>query len=273
MEHEQKHSHDHGSPDHHGHHPLVPLSVYYTTLGALIVLTVVTVGASYIDFGKFNFLVAMAIACAKASLVMMFFMGLKYDNNLNRAFILSSFAALILLIVISASDLWTRPQETPVKVAAAAVLSKEEFAALEKSTPELLARGKEVYDVNCAVCHGAGGNGDGVGGAALNPKPRNFHDPGSSWKNGSSKHGIYVTLAYGISGSGMASYQALPPADRWALVHYVRESFAKGGDATGKGDARFADAMKADGIGEGAGGGGAKASLPIDFAIERMLKN
>lgn len=34
--------------------------------------------------------------------------------------------------------------------------------------------GKKIYDQNCALCHGAKGKGDGVGAAALNPKPRNF---------------------------------------------------------------------------------------------------
>ena len=38
------------------------------------------------------------------------------------------------------------------------------------------AAGKEIFTTKCVLCHGATGMGDGVGGAALNPKPRNFHD-------------------------------------------------------------------------------------------------
>lgn len=263
-------NHDHHSSDH-GHHPLVPLKVYYLTLGALLVLTVVTVGVSYLNFGSTaNVLVAMAIASFKASLVLMFFMGLKYDSNLNRAFMMSSFAALVILLAITAADLWTRPQPVPVQVAAATVaLSGPEFQqALATATPEVVARGKEVYDVNCAVCHGAQGNGDGVGGAALNPKPRNFHSPTGEWKNGASANSIYVTLVYGIPGTGMASYKALPATDRIALTHYVR-SLGGHTDAAGKADGRIAEAMKEDGI--GGEGGAAKATLPIDFAIDRML--
>ncbi|RZA05951.1 MAG: c-type cytochrome [Proteobacteria bacterium] len=266
-------NHAHTNADQ-GHHPLVPLKVYAMTLAALLVLTIVTVGASYLNFGSTaNVLVSLGIASAKASLVLMFFMGLKYDSNLNRAFIMSSFAALILLLAVTAADLWTRPQPQPVKVVSAAVaLSQEDFEkALGTSTPEAVAKGKEVYDVNCAVCHGAGGNGDGIGGAALNPKPRNFHAAAGEWKNGPSAKSIYVTLVYGIPGGGMASYKALPSSDRIALVHYVR-SMGGHTDATAKADDRIAEAMKEDGIG-GAGSGPVKMLLPIDFAIERTLNN
>ena len=36
------------------------------------------------------------------------------------------------------------------------------------------ARGAEVFQLYCTMCHGAGGRGDGPGAAALNPKPRDF---------------------------------------------------------------------------------------------------
>lgn len=257
---------------HHSHH-IVPLKVYFITLAALIVLTVVTVGASYIDFGRANFTVALAIATFKASLVMLFFMGLKYDNNLNRAFILSSFFALALLIFFSAADLFSRPKPQPVKVVSAiAALSTEEFEKLMSSSPDQLAKGKELYNVNCAVCHGIDGKGDGVGGAALNPPPRNFHSAGSEWKNGNSMKAIYVTLAYGINGGGMASYKSLPVLDRLALAHYV-QSFNSSPEKKSKGDERFAVAVKEDGIGADGAASAQKNPLPINFAIERISNN
>ena len=37
-------------------------------------------------------------------------------------------------------------------------------------------KGNDLYHQNCAVCHGAGGKGDGPGGAALNPQPRDLTD-------------------------------------------------------------------------------------------------
>jgi caa(3)-type oxidase subunit IV len=264
---------DHKHHDsHHGHH-IVPLKVYFLTLAALIVLTVVTVGASYIDFGRANFAVALSIATFKASLVMLFFMGLKYDNNLNRAFILSSFFALALLVFFTAVDLFSRLKPQPVKVVSAmAALSTDEFEKLMQSSPEQLAKGKEVYNVNCAVCHGADGKGDGVGGASLNPRPRNFHSAASEWKNGNSVKAIYVTLAYGINGGGMAAYKSLPVQDRLALAHYV-QSFSSAPEKKSKGDERFALAVKEDGIGAAGAASAPKNPLPIDFAIERISNN
>jgi caa(3)-type oxidase subunit IV len=264
-------NHDHDSSGHHAHH-LVPYSVYVKTILALLVLTLLTVGASYIDIGKFNIFLSMGIAMAKASLVLLFFMGLKYDTNLNRAYILSSFVAFTILMTITAGDLWTREKYTPVTVkSTAAALSVEDLNKLMVSSPELVAHGKEIFNVNCAVCHGVEGKGDGAGGAALNPKPRNFHAGMSEWKNGSSTKAMYVTLMYGIEGSGMASYKALPAQDRVALIHYVH-TWVSDIQKESKGDARFASAMKEDGIGEG-GGGAPKVSLPVDFAIDRVIKN
>ena len=89
-------------------------------------------------------------------------------------------------------------------------------------TDSILARGREVYRANCVSCHGEGGQGDGPAGMALNPKPRNFHDP-SGWTNGAGIAQIYKTLQEGIVRNGMASYAYLPPGDRFALIHVVRK--------------------------------------------------
>jgi hypothetical protein len=55
----------------------------------------------------------------------------------------------------------------------------------------------------------------------LNPKPRNFHSL-AGWKNGSKVSQMYKTLEEGIPGGGMASYNYMPPEDRFALIHYTR---------------------------------------------------
>ncbi len=56
---------------------------YMAVFGALIVLTCLTVGQSYVDLGKANLIVVILIATMKASLVVTFFMHLKYDNKFN----------------------------------------------------------------------------------------------------------------------------------------------------------------------------------------------
>ncbi len=264
------HNHDNKHGAHtHAHHPLVPISVYVKTLLALLVLTIVTVGISYVDLGKFNIVGNIGVATLKASLVMAFFMGLKYDTILNRLYICSSFVALLILIVITASDLWVRPKPEPVHVkqAASAILAAD-LPNYVKGSPELVAKGKELYQTNCAVCHGPAGKGDGAGGGSLTPKPRDFHAPGGTWTHGNSVNSIYYTLAVGSPGTGMASYKSLLPEDRWALVHYVL-SFAPGAAQVGKNDAQGVATAKE----EVAGGGGApKTVLPIDFAIGRIAQ-
>lgn len=72
------------SSEHAGHH-ITPKSTYLKVFGALLVLTVLTVLAAEIQFGPvLGIVVAVAIAAAKASLVVMYFMGLKYDSGVNR---------------------------------------------------------------------------------------------------------------------------------------------------------------------------------------------
>lgn len=88
-------------------------------------------------------------------------------------------------------------------------------------TPEMIAKGKELFDANCTSCHGDNGMGDGPAGVALNPKPRNFH-AADGWTNGRTIDAMYKTLQEGIITKGMAAYEYLPPADRFDIIHYIR---------------------------------------------------
>ncbi|MGB5872664.1 MAG: cytochrome c [Bacteroidota bacterium] len=90
-----------------------------------------------------------------------------------------------------------------------------------RPTDTLLARGEELYSANCSTCHGNEGVGDGPAGLSLNPVPRNFQSP-EGWTHGQKVSEIYRTLEEGITKNGMASYNYLPPEDRFALAHYVR---------------------------------------------------
>lgn len=99
----------------------------------------------------------------------------------------------------------------------------EEVKALTvpASTPEMLAKGKEVFAANCASCHGAEGAGDGDAGKALDPPPRNFAATGE-YKYGHMEKAIYRTGMYGIDGTGMAPLEGVvSPEDMWAVSHYV----------------------------------------------------
>lgn len=84
-----------------------------------------------------------------------------------------------------------------------------------------LDKGKQLYSTICASCHGNDGKGDGPAGAALNPKPRNFHEA-EGWKNGRKFTDLYNTLQKGILTSGMPAYDYMPAMDRVAIISYVQ---------------------------------------------------
>jgi hypothetical protein len=92
---------------------------------------------------------------------------------------------------------------------------------LTDDTQALIKKGSELFKSNCSSCHGTEGQGDGPAGAALDPKPRNFHSS-SGWTNGMKISGMYKTLQEGVKGSGMASYDYLPIEDRFALIYFIR---------------------------------------------------
>ena len=69
--------------EHHAHH-IVPLKTLWTIFAGLVTLTIFTVlTAKFVDIGPFNLALAIAIALVKASLVITFFMALKWDNRVN----------------------------------------------------------------------------------------------------------------------------------------------------------------------------------------------
>ncbi|HWV37953.1 MAG TPA: cytochrome C oxidase subunit IV family protein [Vulgatibacter sp.] len=73
--------HEHSSNPNEVNHQPLPLKVYVATFLALLFLTFVTVFIAQFHFGEWNLLVAMAVAVAKASLVVLYFMGLKHDHD------------------------------------------------------------------------------------------------------------------------------------------------------------------------------------------------
>lgn len=85
---------------------------------------------------------------------------------------------------------------------------------------DLMSRGRLVYGVSCAPCHGPDGRGDGPSAAQLRPPPRDF--AAGPWKYGTDRAAVRRVIAAGIPGTGMpASGAALSGADLDALVAYV----------------------------------------------------
>ena len=74
-----------------------PLSTYIGIFTALMVLTALTVGVAFLNLGSFNPVVALGVACIKATLVILYFMHVKYSSRLTKlTVVLSLFFVMIL---------------------------------------------------------------------------------------------------------------------------------------------------------------------------------
>ena len=75
-----------------------PKSVYYSIFAALMVLTGLTVFAAFVNLGVLNFPVALAIAVIKSTLVILFFMHVKYSSRLTKLVVVTSLFFLVILL-------------------------------------------------------------------------------------------------------------------------------------------------------------------------------
>jgi cytochrome c oxidase subunit 4 len=91
--------------DHHGISHVASVKVLAGTGGALLLLTLVTVAATKVDFGtNINLAVAMLIAVIKATLVVLFFMHLKYDKLFHSVIFVSALLAASLFVGFTLMD-------------------------------------------------------------------------------------------------------------------------------------------------------------------------
>jgi len=79
-------------------HHIMPYKKIFGILSILFILTAITIGASMIDLGKLNIWIALFIASTKCSLVVLFFMHLKYENRVIKiSFVMTLFTVAILI--------------------------------------------------------------------------------------------------------------------------------------------------------------------------------
>jgi len=99
------HTHGHHDDDDHGLAHVASIRVLVATGGTLLLLTLVTVLATRIDFGApINLGIAMAIAVLKATLVVLFFMHLKYDRLFHTVVFVSAILAASLFVGFTLMD-------------------------------------------------------------------------------------------------------------------------------------------------------------------------
>jgi cytochrome c oxidase subunit IV len=74
----------------------------------LMVLTTITVLVAYVNLGEFNKIVALGIASVKATLVILYFMHVKYSSRLTKLVVVSGFFFLFILLGLTMADYASR---------------------------------------------------------------------------------------------------------------------------------------------------------------------
>ena len=98
-------------------HHVVPLKIYFLIFFSLMLGTTLTVAAAFVNMGFLNTPVALVIALIKASLVILFFMHVKYSPKLVGLFAVAGFFWLCILLSLTMQDYYTRGwgEEAPVE--------------------------------------------------------------------------------------------------------------------------------------------------------------
>ena len=89
-------------------HVVTPVSTYVTVFVMLLILT----GATYLvatqDYGSLNTPIAPGVAIGKASLVVIYFMGVRYNTPLTKVVVVAGFFWLLIMFVMTMGDYATR---------------------------------------------------------------------------------------------------------------------------------------------------------------------
>lgn len=103
------HAHDDGAV--HAH--VSSMAFYIAVFIGLLTLTLLTVGQSYVDLGKLNLFAVILIATMKASLVVTFFMHLKWDNKFNALIFISTLFFIGVFFAYTLNDTERRGEYDP----------------------------------------------------------------------------------------------------------------------------------------------------------------
>ena len=87
---------------------VVPVRTYFLVFVTLLAMTALTTAAAFVDLGPLGNLVAMAIASFKATLVVLFFMHVRYSSKLTSLVVTAGLFWLAILIVLTLTDYLSR---------------------------------------------------------------------------------------------------------------------------------------------------------------------
>lgn len=87
---------------------VAPKSLYYGIFAALMVGTVITVAVAFVDLGALNNVVMLSIAVAKATLVVLYFMHVRWSTRLTWVVVVSGFFWLLIMFSFTMMDYLSR---------------------------------------------------------------------------------------------------------------------------------------------------------------------
>ena len=93
-------------------HHILPIKLYATVVCCLFIFTGITVLAAFIDLGALNTPLALLIAVFKASIVVLFFMHVRYNTPLMWVYAAAGFFWLLILLALTLQDYMSRDWET-----------------------------------------------------------------------------------------------------------------------------------------------------------------
>jgi len=93
----------------HAHaHIVTPVSTYVTVFVMLLILTGITYWVATHDFGALNTPIALGVALFKASLVVIYFMGVRYNTPLTKVVVVAGFFWLLIMFGLTMGDYVSR---------------------------------------------------------------------------------------------------------------------------------------------------------------------
>ncbi|MCO6412741.1 MAG: cytochrome c/FTR1 family iron permease [Thiogranum sp.] len=99
-----------------------------------------------------------------------------------------------------------------------AVIDGYKVTVVPRKSPDLV-RGAQLYEQQCASCHGMQGDGRGPAASGMEPPPINFLDRDRYAQR--TLYGLYNTITQGVPDTAMTGFHKLPADDRWSLAFYV----------------------------------------------------
>jgi mono/diheme cytochrome c family protein len=114
----------------------------------------------------------------------------------------------------------TTPGTSTSDAAAAPAVDADAAVAI---TPAAREQAQQIFATRCTACHGPEGRGDGPGAAAMDPKPRNYHD--AEWQRTVTDKEIEAAIVYGGSAVGRSPLMVANPdlGSKPAVVSALRE--------------------------------------------------